>query len=56
MTESVDIVKIRLYKGASDARQQVKFVLRANKLQEERLVKWVKENASGPVNDPKGEL
>jgi protein disulfide-isomerase A1 len=45
MTEGLEITKIRFYKGASDARNQVKFVLRANKIQEERLVKWIKENA-----------
>jgi len=44
MQESIEVTKIRMYKN-SEPREHVKFVLRANKIQEERLVKWVRENA-----------
>lgn len=53
MTESIQVVKLRLYKGSA---QFAKFVIRANKIQEERFVKWIVENASQRVVDPKAEL
>ena len=46
------MVKLRIYKG----NQFTKFVIKANKLQEERFVKWVIENASSTVIDSKSEL
>lgn len=44
MQESIEVTKIRMYRGEKP-RDFVKFVLRANKIQEERLVKWVRENS-----------
>ncbi|CAK60971.1 unnamed protein product (macronuclear) [Paramecium tetraurelia] len=52
LAESVEIVKIRLYKN----NQPIKFVIRANKIQEERFVKWIVDNAASQVVDPKVEL
>ncbi|CAD8115879.1 unnamed protein product [Paramecium sonneborni] len=52
LAESIEIVKIRLYKN----NQPTKFVIRANKIQEERFVKWIIDNAASQVVDPKAEL
>lgn len=46
MQESLEIVKVRIYKGEKGDRDFVKFRLNANKIQEERLVKWIRENSS----------
>jgi hypothetical protein len=45
MTDSIEVTKIRLYKGDDKHRSFVKFILKANKIQEERLFKFIKENA-----------
>lgn len=55
MQENVEVTKVRLYSGSSP-REHVKFVLRANKIQDERLVKWIRDHSKNEVADPKGDL
>jgi hypothetical protein len=42
--EPLDIAKIRLYKGTPGKKQFLKFTLKANKIQEERLVNFIYEH------------
>lgn len=42
--ESVELTKIRLYKGSPGKKQFMKFTLKANKIQEERLVNFIYEH------------
>ena len=44
--EEVEILKVRFYKGKASKRNFSKFTMKANKLQEERLINFLYDSSS----------
>ena len=54
--EEVEILKVRFYKGKASKRNFVRFTMKANKLQEERISTYIYENTSFDWVKPKEDI